>query len=87
MKVWLLKLYAYSTLANFMVDLATDAANHEGSAGPVFVSFNCEVAQALPPFSVAVVSLLTVLFAMTADQFIVKIRNAPWLRGLGFRSH
>jgi hypothetical protein len=63
---------------------ATDAANHEGSAGPVYVSFNCEVAQAFPPFSVAMVSLLTVLFAVTGDQFIVKVRNAPWLRGRWF---
>jgi hypothetical protein len=78
--------YNYQGMA-FVYLKATDASNHEGSAGPVYVSFNCEVAQAFPPFSVALVSLLTVLFAVTGDQFIVKVRNAPWLRGVGFRSH
>jgi len=67
---------------------ATDSSNNEGGpAGPIYVNFMCEVAQALPPFSVAVVSLLTVLFAVTGEQIVVKVRNVPWLRGVVFRSH
>jgi len=67
---------------------ATDSSNNEGGpAGPIYVNFMCEVAQALPPFSVAVVSLLTVLFAVTGEQIVVKVRNVPWVRGVDFRSH
>ena len=50
---------------------------------PIQISLNCQVAQSIPPIlPVALVSLLTVLFAVTAECNTAIVEMKPWLRSL-----
>jgi hypothetical protein len=61
----------------------TDANGVTGQAGPIEVNFNCEVAQSLPPFpglGVTLASLLSLLFAVTAERLTPILHKGPRLR-------